>query len=105
MLDGDRWIASAAHANRLARRFAHGLAAIGLDCAEPVDANQIFVPLPAAVVEGLTQAGLRLLEWTEPGLYRFVFAHHHAESDVDRVIDLVRGVAHIPDHPKASQEE
>ncbi len=90
MLDGDHWIASAAHANNLARRFADGLAALGLSCAEPVDGNQIFVPLSAKLAAKLTQAGLQLLEWTEPGLHRFVFAHHHAESDVDRAIDLVR---------------
>jgi threonine aldolase len=93
MLAGDRWIASAAHANRLARRFADGLAALGLPCAEPVDGNQIFAPLPAERAVKLKQAGLQLLEWTEPGLYRFVFAHHHAESDVDRAIDLVRRCA------------
>jgi len=90
MLDGDRWIAAAAHANNLARRFADGLAGLGLPCAEPVDGNQIFVPLSAALAAKLTQAGLQLLEWTEPGLHRFVFAHHHAETDVDRAIDVVR---------------
>jgi threonine aldolase len=58
MLDNDRWLAHARHANAQARLLAERLTAIpGVRLAQPVEANGVFVELPPGAAEKLRAAG------------------------------------------------
>ena len=56
-LAGGIWLAHAAHANQQARRLAAGLSEQGIVPRYPVEANGVFVELPAVVDKGLKAAG------------------------------------------------
>lgn len=56
-LADDRWLAHAHHANQLAAKLASGLQERGLTPAFPVEANGVFVPLPAKLDQALRAAG------------------------------------------------
>ena len=59
MLEADAWLHHARHANAMAQRLAAGLASIpGASLLFPVEANGVFVNLPATVLDGL-----RALDW------------------------------------------
>ena len=88
-LAGDLWLALARHANRLARRLGEGLAALpGAALEAPVEANEVLVTLPRAVIEGLKAAGARFFGWPEPWAdtptIRLVTRHDMAEAEVER---------------------
>jgi len=51
------WLRHAAHANRMARALAEGLAARGLAPAFPCESNGVFVDLPAAIDDALRARG------------------------------------------------
>jgi threonine aldolase len=60
----DRWLGYAAHANRMAARLAEGLAAIaGARLVYPVEANEVFIELPPAVIDGLEADGFKFYRW------------------------------------------
>ena len=60
----DRWLGYAAHANRMAARLAEGLAGIaGARLIYPVEANEIFIELPPAVIDGLDADGFKFYRW------------------------------------------
>lgn len=53
-LRDDLWLRLARHANAQAARLAAGLAEVpGAEIVHPVEANEIFVALPEAVIAGL----------------------------------------------------
>ncbi|PWR21694.1 threonine aldolase family protein [Zavarzinia compransoris] len=90
-LDGDLWRRNAAHANRMATDLALGLIDLpGVDLDHPVDANEVFVRLPAAIADALFRAGFHFYPWgappldpaTEAGLYRLVTAFDTAPAAV-----------------------
>jgi threonine aldolase len=65
-LAGDLWLANARHANRLAQELAQGLSGIkGARVEHPVEANEIFVTLPEAVIRGLEADGFRFYRWLD----------------------------------------
>ncbi len=65
-LDDDLWLANARHANRLAAELAEGLATIkGARLEHPVEANEIFVTLPEAVIRGLEADGFSFYRWLD----------------------------------------
>ena len=70
------WLKLARHANAMAQRLAQGLGRIpGVRFTSPVEANEIFVVLPPAVIAGLRAAGAEFYDWTgEPNLIRLVTA-------------------------------
>ncbi len=54
------WLANARHANAMAARLSGGLAELpGVRLSHPVEANEIFARLPAAMIGGLLGAGFR----------------------------------------------
>ena len=86
------WLRLAAQANRQARRLAQGLEAVpGATLAAPVQANEIFVALPAAVIDGLAAAGVLFYRWpeTDPAAttIRLVTRHDTDEHEVDALIE------------------
>ncbi len=64
-LDGDHWLDLARHANRAAARLARGLEGVpGVRLPWPVEANELFPIVPAAMDEALKAAGGRYYPWT-----------------------------------------
>ncbi len=85
----DRWRRYAAHANRLAARLAEGLAALdGARLVHPVEANEIFIALPAAVIDGLLADGFRFYRWDDAGAttVRLVAGFDTRPEDVEALI-------------------
>jgi threonine aldolase len=83
------WLRNARHANAMAARLAGGLAALpGARLRHPVQGNEIFVELPAAIVDGLEQDGFGFYRWDgEAGrLLRLVTAFNSRPQDVDALI-------------------
>ena len=85
-LEGDLWLRNARHANRLAKKMSEGLAKVrGARIHHPVEANEIFVELPEAVIRGLEKEGFRFYRWTEETstTLRLVTAFDTREEHVD----------------------
>jgi threonine aldolase len=94
-LEDGRWLARAAHANRLAARLATGLASIdGVELAHPAEANAVFVWLPDGLVKRLREAGAAFYDWGPPAhgrtLVRLVTSFATPEEDVERFVALAR---------------
>jgi threonine aldolase len=92
-LEGDLWLRLAGRANAAAARLAAGLATIpGASFRHPVEANEIFVELPEAVIQGLFADGFSFYRWPGEGarLVRLVTAFNTKESDVDAFIASAR---------------
>jgi threonine aldolase len=62
------WLALARHANAMADRLAAGLAGSGLPPVWPVEANEVFVALPAPIDARLKAAGASYYPWTTDSL-------------------------------------
>jgi threonine aldolase len=88
-LGDDLWLANARHANTMARRLAAGLARV-LHTAPhaPVESNQIFIALGAAVAAGLRAAGFLFHDW--PGIgdggCRLVTCWETTAEEVDALV-------------------
>ena len=94
-LAGDLWLNHARHANAMARRLHDGLAGLpGARLLHPVEANEIFIALPEAVIAGLEQAGFRFYRWVEegPDVIRLVTAFN---TDPDHVAALIETAARL----------
>jgi threonine aldolase len=94
-LENDRWLASAARANALAKRLAQGLAAVpDADIVHPVEANAIFVRLPDKTIAHLRDKSARFLDWapSENGhtLIRLVTSFATPDGDIERFLDIAR---------------
>ena len=74
VLESGAWLANARHANACARRFAAAVAgAPGVSLAAPVEANGVFLALPAPVQADLRARGWRFYTFIG-GAARFMFA-------------------------------
>jgi threonine aldolase len=94
------WLRLARHANAMADRLAAGLSAAGLPAVWPVEANEVFVALPARVDERLKAAGAMYYPWTTdavPGgislprdatLMRLVTSFATSADEVDRFVAI-----------------
>lgn len=92
------WLRLAGHANAMARRIAEGLQGIaGVDLLHPVDANEVFVLLPEAVVAQLETDGYRFYRWeNDKGpCIRLVTAFDTREGAVD---DFVKAISTASTH-------
>ncbi|TBN55356.1 low specificity L-threonine aldolase [Hansschlegelia quercus] len=63
LLENGLWLELAARANAQAARLTLGVAARGLDLAFPVEANEVFVWLPAEIHQGLQDRGAHYYVW------------------------------------------
>lgn len=62
------WLKLARHANAMAQRLSQGLGAAlprlpGARLLHPVEGNELFVQLPAAIIAGLREAGFAFYDW------------------------------------------
>lgn len=89
------WLKLARHANAMAQRLAQGLTRIpGARLAHPVEANELFVVLPAPVIAGLREAGAEFYDWAgEPNLIRLVTAWETDPAKVERFLKVAGEVA------------
>jgi threonine aldolase len=63
-LADDLWLRNARHANAMAAALAEGLAELpGVELSHPVEVNEIFVTLPAPMIEGLFARGFQFYPW------------------------------------------
>lgn len=96
-LADDLWLKLARHANAAADRLAAGLAAHGLAPTSPVEANEVFVRLPAAADARLKAAGATYYAWDAPDaatgevLVRLVTSFATAEADIVAFLRLAAG--------------
>ncbi|HEU4724025.1 MAG TPA: beta-eliminating lyase-related protein, partial [Candidatus Eisenbacteria bacterium] len=63
-LEGGHWLELARHANAMAARLVAGLAGVqGVRLVRPAQANEVFVVMPAALVDRLKAAGADFYDW------------------------------------------
>jgi threonine aldolase len=98
--DGDLWLTLARHANAMADRLAAGLAALGMPPVWPVEANEVFVALPAHVDARLRREGALYHPWrtqaltsgtmlpSNASLFRLVTSFATNPEEVDRFIAI-----------------
>lgn len=93
LLEGDRWVGAAAHANALAARLAEGAAGIpGVEVLRPPQVNSVFARIPEPAVAPL-QAWTPFWPWgTDPGVVRWMTSWATTETDVDTFLTGVRQV-------------
>ena len=86
------WLRHAAHANAMAQRLARGLAGIGgVQLVQAVQANELFVAMPEAMIAALEQAGAVFYRWIDvPGVaqpvIRLVTSFASTAAEVDRFL-------------------
>jgi threonine aldolase len=94
LLEGDLWSANASHANAMARRLADAVSKLdGARIAYPVEANGVFVTLPADAIERLREALLASLPfyvWDDAaGTIRLMCSWDTTEDDVDGLVSAM----------------
>jgi len=91
LLEGELWREIAGDANAMARRLAAAAAQVpGVRLAYPVQANAVFVALPAAVRERLLE-DYRFYTWDEQtGVVRWMCSWQTSPEDVDRLVAALR---------------
>ncbi|MFQ5953751.1 MAG: threonine aldolase family protein [Kiloniellales bacterium] len=92
-LADDRWRRYAAHANAMMARLKQGLTALpGARLEHPVEANEIFITLPPAVIDGLLADGFRFYRWGDEDatLVRLMTGFDTRPEDVDALIAAAR---------------
>ncbi len=62
--ENDLWLGNARHANAMASALAHGLSGVaGASLLQSVEANEVFVALPEAIVAALERQGFGFYRW------------------------------------------
>eukprot|EP00747_Dinoflagellata_sp_TGD_P110611 gnl/TRDRNA2_/TRDRNA2_171005_c0_seq2.p1 gnl/TRDRNA2_/TRDRNA2_171005_c0~~gnl/TRDRNA2_/TRDRNA2_171005_c0_seq2.p1 ORF type:complete len:320 (-),score=52.42 gnl/TRDRNA2_/TRDRNA2_171005_c0_seq2:99-914(-) len=97
LLKNGEGVRHAARANAAARRLAGGFESVGFIPRHPVEANCVFVTLPADTAGKLEAAGFGFFAWdgrpdTEQGETRFVCSFKTTDTDVDALISALRHI-------------
>jgi threonine aldolase len=93
----DRWLHNARVANGVAQRLAQGLSALpDVRVLMPVEANELFVALPADTIDRLRTAGYEFYDWPPPNgvmapVVRLVAAYDMLLEDADRFLATAHG--------------
>ena len=89
-----RWLGYATHANEMAQRLASGLQAMpDIQLCHPVEANELFVELPGAVIDGLMADGFQFYRWEADNRIRLVTAFNTTPEAVDAFLESARRYA------------
>ncbi len=92
LLESGAWLRNARHANGMARRLEAALGDVpGVRVLHPVQANAVFVAMPAAWAEGLHQRGRHF--YNIAGGYRLMCSWDTEESDIDALVSDLAAVA------------
>lgn len=101
--ESDLWLRLARHANNAASKLADGLRAAGLPPVWTVEANEVFVQLPAAADARLRAAGAAYVSWPQEflphgtvalpqhKLIRLVTSFATSDADIEKFVMLARG--------------
>ena len=92
-LADDLWLRNAVRANAMAARLARGLGDLpGARLSYPVQANEVFIELPEAMIRALQADGFRFYRWggDDSRCVRLVTAFDTAESDVEALLASAR---------------
>ena len=92
-INNDLWLHNADHANRMAKKLVQGLVELpGVKLCYPVEANEIFIELPEALISNLLADGFYFYRWGEDDAttVRLVTAFNTNEADVMALIDAAR---------------
>lgn len=84
LLDGDLWQRNAAHANAAADHLADRLRGLGVEPVYPVEANAVFIPVPAGRLAAVTAAA-PVLAW-DATTVRAVASFDTTEEDVEQLV-------------------
>ena len=97
LLEGERWLAIASHANAMARRLADAVAPLqGLELTRPVQANSVFATLAPEVTAELLER-FHFYVWDEPrGEVRWMCSWDTTPGDVDEFAAAVAGALGAP---------
>jgi threonine aldolase len=90
------WLRLAGQANAMAGRLSEGLAVVpGVELLHPVEGNEIFCRLPAALAEGLASRGFLIHPWGPAGAgeHRLVCAFDRSEAEVDALLAAAQDLA------------
>jgi threonine aldolase len=90
------WLKLAGHANAMASRIGRALGGVqGVSLLHPVEANELFVLMPEAVIDRLETAGFRFYRWeTADGpCVRLVTAFDTEAAHADGLIAAIRAAA------------
>lgn len=94
LLEDDVWLKNARHANAMGLRLANGLAAIkGVELMHPVEANGVFVHLPADLQQRLRDKGWKFYTFVPPTGCRLMCAWDTTTETVDTFLGDVRALA------------
>jgi threonine aldolase len=90
-LENELWLRNARGANALAVRLAAGLQRRGLSLLQPVQANEVFAAMPAALITALHEQGFEFYQWPAPPgqllpVVRLVTAYDMRATDVDALL-------------------
>jgi threonine aldolase len=89
------WLRNATHANQMAAHLAAELSLLpGVKLCHPVEANEVFIQLPEAVIEGLFTKGFKFYRWDdeESTTVRLVTAFNTRGEDVTALIEAARAI-------------
>jgi threonine aldolase len=91
LAEGDLWLASARHANAMARRLEAGVRSIpGVAITQPVEASAVFALLPRAVSLRLQQE-FHFYFWNHSDVeVRWMTSWATSEDDVDELVAAIR---------------
>jgi threonine aldolase len=91
MLEGDLWLRSAKHANKMATRLRSALEdTAGVTFTNPTQSNGVFAILPAGVADELRKS-FRFYDWNNAtGEVRWMCAWDTTEDDVDAFADAIK---------------
>ena len=94
-LADDLWLRLARHANAMADRLGDGLTQAGYAPVWPVEANEVFAALPAALCDKLQAAGAVFYRWDTDDngnvIVRLVTSFQTTAEEVERFVELARG--------------
>ena len=96
-LANDLWLKLARHANAMADALSAGLSAAGCKPVWPVEANEIFAPIPLEADKRLKAAGAMYYPWpavdvgTGRILVRLVTSFQTTQENVEKFLSILRG--------------
>ncbi|MBC7577334.1 MAG: threonine aldolase, partial [Tardiphaga sp.] len=93
MLESGAWLRHAAHANGCARQLAGQVAGLpGVELMFPVEANAVFLMMPAVMMDKLRARGWQFYTFIGGGA-RFMFAWDTRPERIDELVADLRAVA------------
>ncbi len=93
-LQNELWLRNARNANALAARLAAGLRQRGFSLLQPVQANEVFAAMPAALITALHAQGFEFYQWPAPPgqplpVVRLVTAYDMHTDDIDALLAAI----------------